>query len=282
MGMTYKKPNMKYTDMCIYFDANIYKADRDDNILYQYLYHICHMLASKGRYFKYFDDYDIFALYSSSRLYLRYPSKDKCADTLPEKRIKSILNYTKATIYPLKVDYQRENFAQTYNYADEGQMENLVNITKQYIQKDYSQGLVEAVFDTLKILPGIIRNRIKDTPYKNDILVSKRLYMSCLLTFINSMTLSNDKIKKISSKSNRADKEDLYIKSLQRERQDAVMTWHLDDSFKDYVRILTNKIRRDIENEIADTQKSFSLTDSELEGIMATAVSNTDNYEENY
>ena len=106
--------------------------------------------------------------------------------------------------------------------------------------------------------------------------------MSCLLTFINSMTLSNDKIKKISNKRNIADKEDLYIKSLQRERQDAVMTWHLDDSFKDYVRVLTNKIRRDIENEIANTQKSFSLTDSELEGIMTTAVYNTDNYRENY
>lgn len=281
--MTYKKnPNMKYTDMCIYFDANIYKADRDDNILYQYLYHVCYMLASKGRYFKYFEDYDIFALYSSTRLYLRYPSKDKCADTPPEKKIKSILNYTKATIYPLKVDYQRENFAQTRIYGDKGQMESLVNITKQYIQKNYSHGIVETLFDTFKTLPEIIRNRIKDTPYKNDILVSKRLYMSCLLTFINSMTLSNDKIKKISNKRNIADKEDLYIKSLQRERQDAVMTWHLDDSFKDYVRVLTNKIRRDIENEIANTQKSFSLTDSELEGIMTTAVYNTDNYRENY
>ena len=65
--MTYNKPpNMTYTAMCIYFDNNIYTSDRDDNILYQYLYHICYMLACKSRYFRNYEDYDDFALYASA------------------------------------------------------------------------------------------------------------------------------------------------------------------------------------------------------------------------
>jgi len=60
------------------------------------------------------------------------------------------------------------------------------------------------------------------------------------------------------------------------------MTWHLDDSFKDYVSVLTNKVRREINNDINDIQISYSLSDSELNGIMASAFSNTgNNYEEN-
>lgn len=276
--MTYHKPaNMKYTDMCIYFDAHIYKSNRDENLLYQYLYHVCYMLASKGRYFKNFDDYDTFALYASSRLYLRYPSTDKCEDTPKENRIKSVLNYTKATVYPLKVDYQKENFAQIYSYQNPDEIESLADITKQSIQQDYSKNLYQDVFDSLKLIPKTIKSRIKETPYKNDALMSKKLYMSCLLTFINSMTLSNDKIKKILSKNDINDKEDLFIKSLQRERQDAVMLWHLDDSFKDYVKIITNKVRRDVDNEINETKKSYSLTETELEGIMATAFSSSEN-----
>lgn len=280
--MTYNKPpNMTYVAMCIYFDNNMYKSDRDDNLLYQYLYHICYMLACKSKYFKNYDDYDTFALYASSRIYLRYPSKDVCESTSPEKRYISILNYTKKTLYPLKVDYQKENFAQIYSYKNDDSVDNFINITKESIQQDYSHGLEESIIDTLKLLPSIIKNRIKETPYKNDVMMSKKLYMSCLLTFINSMTLSRDKLDKIRRKSDYNAREELFIKSIQREKTDATMTWHLDDSYKDYIKILTNKIRRDIDNDINETQISFSLSESELEGIMASAFSSSVNsYEE--
>lgn len=281
--MTYNKPpNMTFTAMAIYFDNNIYTSDRDDNILYQYLYHICYMLACKLRYFRDYEDYDEFALYASAKIYLRYSSKDVCESTPLEKRYISILNYTKAVMYPLKVDYQRETYAQTYDYKKEYKAENFVNLTKESIQKDYSEGLYESVIDALKLLPKIIKKIVKETPYRNDVLMSKKLYMSCLLTFINSMTLSNKKIEKIKRKKDINKKEDLFLKNLQREKQDAVMTWHLDDSFKDYISVLTNKIRREINNDINDIQISYSLSDSELNGIMASAFSNTgNNYEEN-
>lgn len=274
--MTYQKnPDITYVAMCIYFDANIYRADRNDNLLYQYLYHVVYMLASKGRYFKNFQDYDDFAIYATSRLYLRYPAKEVCAETPVEKRIKSILNYTKATVYPLKVDYQRENFSQVYSYEND---DGLVNLTKVSIQKDYSKGLYEEVVQSLRFLPKVIKKIINETPYKNDVLMSKKLYMSCLLTFINGITLSNSKLTKILSKSNINEREELFIKSLQREKQNAVMTWHLDDSYKDYIKVLTSKIRRNIDNDLTDTQNSFNLTESELDSIIVSAFSNSGNY----
>ena len=103
-------------------------------------------------------------------------------------------------MYPLKVDYQRETYAQTYGYKNKDEVENFVNLTKESIQKDYSEGLYESVIDALKLLPKIIKKIVKETPYRNDVLMSKKLYMSCLLTFINSMTLSNNKIEKIKKK----------------------------------------------------------------------------------
>lgn len=222
--MTYNKPlNMTYVAMCIYFDANIYKASRDDNLLYQYLYHVCYMLACVSKYFKNYDDYDDFALYASSRIYLRYPSAGACESTPAEKKYKSILNYTKATLYPLKVDYQKENFTQIYSYKNEDGIDSLVNLTKESIQKDYSHGLYDSIIDALKLLPNTIKKRILETPYKNDVLMFKKLYLSCLLTFINSMTLSREKLDKIQERGDINEREELLIKSLQREKTEATM-----------------------------------------------------------
>lgn len=41
-----KKPEgMKYTDLCIYIDKNIYDDNADQNLVFQYVYTIAYMLA---------------------------------------------------------------------------------------------------------------------------------------------------------------------------------------------------------------------------------------------
>ena len=38
--MTYSKPNIKYTDMAIYIDNNVYRDDlteQDENLIFQYM-----------------------------------------------------------------------------------------------------------------------------------------------------------------------------------------------------------------------------------------------------
>lgn len=50
--MTYKKPaGVTYVQMCMYVDANIYKEQKQENLLYEYIYHICYMLACKSHFF---------------------------------------------------------------------------------------------------------------------------------------------------------------------------------------------------------------------------------------
>lgn len=280
--MTYNKdPNMKYTDMCIYFDANIYKADRNDYILYQYLYHIAYMLASKGRYFKNFDDYDTFALYAATKIYMRIPQKDECEQTPKEKRIKSILNYMKASIYPLKVDYQNENFAQLYSYTQEELPENFANESKRSIQNTYSEGLFEEVVRILELFPALIKKRLLATHYKNDALLIYHLYISCLLTFINSFTLTNKELYKVSKKKTTDDKEELFLKFIRRDRHEAVLLWHLDDSFANFVLIIVNRVRNEIDKELYSAQNSYRLSESELNKIMMSTFMETD-YSEIY
>ena len=96
--------------MCIYFDAHIYDDPlvRSDELLYQYLYHIIYMLSCKAKYFEgpnSWKKYDEFALYAATKIYLRYTTH-----TDPASRIKSVLNYCKNLLYPMKVDWQKETF----------------------------------------------------------------------------------------------------------------------------------------------------------------------------
>lgn len=106
--MTYKKPaDVTYTDMCIYVDENVYRDDLteiEQEQIYIYIYHICYMLACKGKYFKTFEDYDNFALYTAAKLYARLIDARQFEDPPKLNKIKSILNYAKNTLYGMKVD----------------------------------------------------------------------------------------------------------------------------------------------------------------------------------
>ena len=59
--MIYKKPKgVKYTDMAIYIDNHIYSEDCDDDLVFQYLYHLVNMFAYKHKFFnraEYYDDF---------------------------------------------------------------------------------------------------------------------------------------------------------------------------------------------------------------------------------
>ena len=70
--LTYTKPpSISYTDMAIWIDNNIYKTSFDEQMCYEYLYHLANMLAAQYRYFDDNQTYDEFSLYAASKLYLR-------------------------------------------------------------------------------------------------------------------------------------------------------------------------------------------------------------------
>ena len=109
----YVKPrNIRYVDMAIWIDAHAYTDDCDEETLYEYIYHLVRMLAYKRKMYQTANQYDGFILYASSRYYLRITDKrqfetnEDGTPVLP--KLKSILNYIKKTIYPTKIDYERE------------------------------------------------------------------------------------------------------------------------------------------------------------------------------
>ena len=119
--MIWKKPaELKYTDLCIYIDENVPKIINPgeypeiENTIYNYLWLLVKALAIKKCMFTDFKDYDTYAFYAANRLFFalrkNQVNQGKTIKGKLIRPIKSCLNYTKALLYPMKIEYQRESF----------------------------------------------------------------------------------------------------------------------------------------------------------------------------
>ena len=119
--MLYKKPqSLRYTELCMYIDENVPKIAEPgaypeiEATVYNYLWLLVKALAIKKCMFKKFEDYDGYAFYAATRLFLalrkNYLNQGKVIKGKQIRPIKSCLNYTKALLYPMKIEYQRETF----------------------------------------------------------------------------------------------------------------------------------------------------------------------------
>jgi hypothetical protein len=276
---TYSKPkNVSYTEMAMFFDKHIKKPKRDDNLLYEYVYHIVYMLANKSKYFHDYQDYDEFSLYAANKIYMRAINEDK-----QEKPIKSILNYIKAVIYPLKVDYQKETYDEIINPEVDDRIngEKLKNNLHAPILADYREGLMEELYQQLTFLPKYIREVVEESPYKNDVITSRRLYMSVLLSFLNGVTLTNQGLQKLKRREIKSlETDNTTIKMLEKEKETSTLLWRLDDSLLNYVEMLTNKVRKKFGRDLVEIKKSHELPEEDLKAIMMSAY-NTDQNDNN-
>lgn len=275
---TYVKPkNVSYTDMAIYIDKHIYSGNYDANLVYEYIYLIIYVLACKAKYFTKYEDYDDFALYMSSRVYMRLIDKRQFEDIPGEKKldkIKSSLNFIKHLLYPMKVDFQKENHTTLLNPDyDEGLDSNkLYDNTTESIKQDYRYGLSDDIITIINELPSIIKNEIKDSPYKDDTIVSKNLYYSCLLSLLSNVTLNNynkDRLARREEKN--INNESIINKMYDEERRSDTILWHLPDSMSTYIKVLCNKIRKVLAHKISETTQAYEVDDDTLQNIMDTA-----------
>lgn len=280
--MLYRKPkDLKYTDMAIYIDANISKiAEVGENpeieaTIFKYLYLICYALACKKNFFYKFEDYDHYALYAAGQTYLllrnQYnKSKTSKDGTIP---IKSSLNYIKRVLYPFKVNYQKEYFQEIIQPESSKNidMEAIATKIRDGVQADYNYELQEAIIDTFNYLPQIIKQVVNETPYVKNKLMLKNIYISCLLSFINSITLPNKKLKTKTAKN-----KELRLISNQTNKEQYIILWGLKPEMEDYIQLLINKIKKVFTQEFEATKNSFTLDDSTIDDIMASAYSDYD------
>ena len=274
----HKDKDKKYTDLCIEFDREFYTEDRDDFKLFKTMYLVYYMIASKRKFFEGPDaihKYDDYAMFAATEMYMRFIRKQKKGE-----RIKSLLNYAKSNAGRVKMTYQDENYKQDSYKAtkkDSLIVAQMQEKLRESVQQDYYYDIREQTESIINVLPKIIHGVVRNTPYRKDKLMIKHLEMSCMLTLISQLTLSNknlDKIDKKESKSSVIESPTVF-KYLNEERND-VVCWKVSDGLADYVRLLVNKIRKNLSVEIYKIKSSYELSDDVLDSVIYSAYGKED------
>lgn len=269
--MLYKKPSgMKYTSMCQYIDANVSKIAEPgkypeiEATVYNYLWLLVKALAIKKCMFKKFEDYDGYAFYAATRLFLalrkNYLNQGKVIKGKQIRPIKSCLNYTKALLYPMKIEYQRETFKEIIEeefvskkfdaFAYKEQLKSEASASS-----DISERLRMSLQSSLSCQNRLLTELLEKSPFSPSTLEYKNLKMSVLLTSINILNTK---------------------KKLTISDQQSIILWHLPKNMTSYVKILVKEYFTAIKLEIMDCCKDVSPSDDTLEAILQA------NWEENY
>lgn len=283
MAVTFNKPKgMKYTDMAIYIDNHLPEIKVPNQHpeveakIYEYIYHILYALACKSGYFKHFSDYDAFACYGACELFLSM--RKKLINEGKEVRgkvvvpIKSSLNFIKATMFPLKVTYQREAFRHVEDPLLDDDIEEFHLNSRAEIQRSYRRDLAEDLQSMLADFPKILSKILSETPFQFDKLMRKKLQISIMLTILDDITLPNRLKNKLESKM--VDDSDKIMNKLilaYEENPDNVILWHLDSGYATYVRFLTQRVKRQMGKELKVTIHEDDLSDDIIDSIMNSA-----------
>lgn len=269
--MIYKKPaGMRYTEMCQYIDANVPKLAEAgkypeiESTVYNYLWLLVKALAIKKCMFQKFEDYDGYAFYAATRLFLalrkNYINQGKTIKGKQIKPIKSCLNYTKALLYPMKIEYQRETFKEIIEeefvskkfdaFAYEAQLKSEARESS-----DMSAQLRMYLHDALSHKSKILHDLLKKSPFSTSTTEYKNLKLSILLNSINILQT----------------KKKLVVTD-----QQGIILWHLPKNMANYVKVLVKEFFTALKLEIMDCCKEACPTEDTLNAILHA------NWEENY
>lgn len=293
MAVSFNKPKgMKYTDMCIYIDKHFPEiavaGEHPDieNTIFEYLYHIVYALACKAGYFKDFSDYDSFAIYAAAELY--FSMRKKLVNAGQEVRgkvvvpVKSCLNFIKATLFPLKVNYQQENFASVIDPAVHDGAEAIGDEMRENVQSQYRPELLECYTDAIKEVPSFIHKIIAQSPFRSNPVMCKKLYLSAILTFINNITIPNKLKSKIYGSENDASstKQIEKLVNAYKQNSDPAILWHLEEDIGNYINLIVIKAKIEFSKQLEYYIHGNDMSDEMLDSILKTAYASYDAREE--
>lgn len=272
--MLMKKPNgMKYTEMCMFIDANVPKIINPgenpelENTIYNYLWLLVKALAIKKCMFTNFDDYDMYAFYAANRLFFALRknliNQGKTVKGKLIKPIKSCLNYTKALLYPMKIEYQRESFKEiieeefvSKKFDAFTYKEQLKTDAREHsgINEQFKQQVEEVLSQNDRILDEVLSK----SPFSQSTQEYKNLKKSILLTSIYVLKTK----KKLDAS------------------PQSIILWHLPKNMSNYVRILIKEFFTALKLEIMDCYKMSELSETDLENILYSTTEATYNEEQ--
>lgn len=268
-----KDPKLKYTDLCIYIDENIPKLANPgeypevENTIYNYLWLLVKALAIKKCMFSNFNDYDGYATHAANRLFFalrkNYQNQGKTIKGKVIRPIKSCLNYTKALLYPMKVEYQNETFGEVI--AEEFVSKKFdAFMFKEKLKADVaaSQGTADKFFAYLKSsfsnIDSMLDKVLKKSLFASNTIMYKKLKISLMLNALNSI-----KVKK------RLDSE-----------LPTIIVWRLPKSMSGYIRVLLKEFYTELKLEILECHKLVNIDDAVLEKLLRDDSGET--YEDKY
>lgn len=275
----YKKPNdLTYTQMCIYIDENIYKENCDDNLIFEYMYHVAKMLAAKKCFFKDSKLYDEFGIYVASKLLMRYKLKDGVAANGKQvQQITSVLNYLKRILYPLKVDFEQENFT-----------ENVSDNMKEYYRENLYDSMITSIdsldrieFENhLNTISEIIDKYIDKLPYKDEVLITN-IKISCTLSILNSIKFKSDENSKIHYLIQNGKLNDYRLNKIyELKRKDCIILYHLDEKWHDFILVTVRKLQHQISQDLSRIYRTY--VPSDLFFMNSNAIGMKGEYNENF
>jgi hypothetical protein len=230
-----------------------------ENTVYNYLWLLVKALAIKKCMFTDFKDYDMYAFYAANRLFFALRknqlNQGKTIKGKVIRPIKSCLNYTKALLYPMKIEYQRESFREVIEeefvskkfdaFAYKEQLKNNAR-NNSGVTQQFREHLSAVLFNNSALLDEILQK----SPFNKSTPEYQNLKISILLTSIQ--ILKNKK------------KLDAVPQS--------VILWHLPKSMTNYAKVLLKEFFMSIKLEIMDCYRVADLNDSDLENIISSAT----------
>lgn len=249
-----KPKDVRYTDMCVYIDEHAYDKCGDDAKLYEYIWLLVDMLARKNVYFKDKLAHEDFCFYSTNYVFNRIKSKKQDEikeDGTPKMcKIKNILSYLNKSLLGLKILYKK-----SHKQSDCVSYEELVESGNEiiYTQLFYkiSDEMKKIEFELcLNDIIKLIKAQVYRTPYGGSREFSK-VYKSCLLSFLNIITLTSVNAKTMEELDETRKTYDTIVNDFyNQEKEDFVILYHLPMYMKDYIRILTLRIASTIVDEL--------------------------------
>ena len=276
--MLYTKPkDVRYVDMCIYIDDKVKKGnptEKEINLIFEYLYHLSFMLAHKHKYFHEAHYYEEFSIYFATEVMYRLFYNPKLFEVDENGEpiltpIKSVLNYMKAIIYGRKCAFEHDNYSQ-----------KIINKTTDL---DYKSNINNRLKDTLiynsetdidiylKTISKEIRNIVySNCVYKDDKLLMENIYISCLLSVINSFTFTEVDIENISSTYSLPESKYKYITRLYKKNRDnCIILYNLEESYHDYIQIIVRRIFKKLQDDIIYlSRSSVDISDDVLSELI--------------
>lgn len=280
--MLFSKPNIKYTEMCIYVDSIVAKEDPTEqelNQCFEYIYHIGFMLAHKHKYFTKSYYYEEFAIYLATevmhRLFFNPRLHELNENGEPSlAKIKSVLNYMKAILYGRKVEFEQQNYSQQV-------IKSTVDNSFSYV---YSNDLYEGLKETdITLYFNSLTSTVKDVVYKNnfyrnDKVLMKNIYISTLLTVLNGITFTQADLTKLTTIYSSIDsKYRLLGRLYSKNKAESLVLYHLDKRYESYIKVLSNKVYKQIKDDLSElASQSFALSDDVLKSILFLEINGED------